>query len=156
MDLLKLYWVPIRTGLYILLAIVVFSAGWKVSDWRSGKKIAAMEKANVESVMAFQAAARAKESEWRKQSQEAQNAHAQREQSLRTDAANAHTAADRLRHQLAKIGGELPGSDTATVRQRTDTFGELLGACAAEYQSVAESCDRHVNDKRTLMEAWPK
>lgn len=59
------------------------------------------------------------------------------------------------RDAIYAFRAKLPNATAATVAVAADTAAELLGACVNEYRSVAESADRHADDARTLIEAWP-
>lgn len=79
----------------------------------------------------------------------------QREAIIKTLAAGSAASAASLRDA---IKAQRDSNNTATVEtliNRANTAGDLLGDCAARYRSVAEKADRHANDVRTLIEAWP-
>jgi hypothetical protein len=77
-----------------------------------------------------------------------------RERSLRADAVRAGDAVDRLRDAIA--ARNLASESAAATAQRAATLGQLLGEGAAAYRELAATCDRHVNDLRAVLDAWPK
>jgi hypothetical protein len=85
----------------------------------------------------------------------AQNAAASRAVVLRRDADAARTAADGLRDDLTAIGSAAASSIDARNRHAA-TVSELLVESASLNRELAQACDGHASDVRTLMEAWPK
>lgn len=69
-------------------------------------------------------------------------------------AAAARRTADSLRAQLASAQ-RIASAPPAAVAEYAATAGELLGACAAEYQWMAEQADKHLVNERLLINAWP-
>jgi Tfp pilus assembly protein PilE len=51
---------------------------------------------------------------------------------------------------------KLAEESAAAAAQRADTLGELLVQGAEAHRELAQRCDRHVNDVKTLLEAWPQ
>lgn len=86
----------------------------------------------------------------------AQNEAKQRERDLRAAAAGARAESDGLRDDLATLRDQLAGATHAAAIDRAAAIGAVLQQCSARHQSLAERCDRHVNDIRTLMDAWPR
>jgi hypothetical protein len=85
----------------------------------------------------------------------AQNAGAVRAGALKRDAAAAHVAADWLRDDLTAIGSAAASSIDACNRHAA-TVSKLLVESASLNRELAQACDGHASDVRTLMEAWPK
>ena len=131
-------------------------AGWSVQGWRLGEQIAALKTAQAEAVNTATREARAQESKRFQGVQDAQAAAQARAQAARRDADAARTELDRLRNSVAATRGGVPGESAAACAQRADAGGELLAQCAAAYSDLAAVADRHANDARTLIEAWPK
>ncbi|MFA6310585.1 MAG: DUF2514 family protein [Sterolibacterium sp.] len=102
------------------------------------------------------AAARERERTLNQQLETAKNDATKRDQDIRSHAAAAATASDRLRIALDTIRRGVPGDPAQAGPQRTSTLAELLGDCADRYRGVAEKADRHASDARTLSEGWPK
>ena len=94
------------------------------------------------------------------QARAAEQARSQREKALLADAAGAKSELDGLRSAIAatRAGYGLSANPTAfaTGLDPTDTFAELLSESAGRYTELAATCDRHVNDIKTLTDAWPK
>lgn len=86
----------------------------------------------------------------------AQNDARTREIDLRAVAAAAVSESDGLRIDAENLRQQLAGASAASAIERAATVATVLSQCAAKHQVLAERCDRHVNDVRTLIEAWPK
>lgn len=86
----------------------------------------------------------------------AQNEAKTREIALRAAAAAAATESDGLRVDVENLRGQLTGVTREAAAERALAIGTVLGQCAAQHQDLAQRCDRHVSDIRTLIEAWPK
>jgi hypothetical protein len=149
-------------GLYVFAAVGIvagalgFAGGWQTQGWRLGEQISKMKEAQAEAVNVATREARATESRRFTNVQEAQNAAQKRAQTARLDADRARTELDRLRDQLASARGGVPGESPAACAVRADAGADVLAQCAAAYLSMAGIADRHANDARTLIEAWPK
>ena len=81
---------------------------------------------------------------------------AQREQALKTQLSGARAVSVGLRDDLAEYRRRLSESSVETCRAYADTGLRLLGTCQERYLEVAAGAKGHLNDWRTLMEAWPK
>jgi RNA polymerase-binding transcription factor DksA len=100
--------------------------------------------------------ARAKEQEWNdKLNQERDNA-AKREIQLRADADSAHAANDGLRDQLSATAHRIAQGSFASCVESSSAIGNLLEVCSERYRGLAESCDGHVSDIKTLINSWPR
>jgi len=86
---------------------------------------------------------------------EAQNEAKKREAALRAAADGARAESDGLRDDIDDIRGQLAGVTGAAAVERAATVGAVLKQCAARHQELAQRCDGHVSDIRTLMDAWP-
>ena len=140
----------------IIAASLAGWAGWSVQGWRLGEQIAALKTAQAEAVNTATREARAQESARFKGVQDAQAAAQTRAQVARRDADRARSELDRMRDTLSATRGGVPGESTAACAQRADAAADVLAQCAAAYLSMAGIADRHANDARTLIEAWPK
>lgn len=137
-------------------AILAGVLAWQVQAWRYDAQIADIKAQHSRESAKAEAATRAQESSFNQRLQDAQNAATKRETKLRADADAARRTVDGLRGTLYNFRASLPNAAPATVIARADTAAELLGTCADEYRSVAESADRHAADALMLREAWPK
>lgn len=81
---------------------------------------------------------------------------AQREQALKTQLFSARAVSNSLRDDIAFYVSRLSEYSDATARAYADTGLRLLGACQERYLEVAAGAKGHLNDWRTLSEAWPK
>lgn len=140
----------------IIAASLAGWAGWSVQGWRLGEQIAALKTAQAEAVNTATREARAQESARFKGVQDAQAAAQTRAQVARRDADRARSELDRMRDTLSATRGGVPGESTAACTQRADAAADVLSQCATAYLDLAAIADRHANDARTLIEAWPK
>lgn len=86
----------------------------------------------------------------------AQNDAKAREIPLRAAAAAARSESDGLRNDLQAMRASFATASRDSAIERAAAIGDVLGQCAIQHQSLAERCDRHVNDLKTLIDAWPK
>jgi hypothetical protein len=82
------------------------------------------------------------------------SASAIRESRIRADAVRARGSDDGLRDDLAAFNARR--TSCAAEADRTAAITELLRESVTAYRELAATCDRHVNDIRTLLDAWPK
>lgn len=106
--------------------------------------------------VAAEKAAKAQSEAWRGARDAAVTDGAKREETIRSLAATSAAAAGGLRDAVAKIDRAVPDYSADALRALTGTYGQLLAECAGRYTGMAEKAERLNNDKRTLMEAWPK
>ena len=85
----------------------------------------------------------------------AQNAATARSVALRRDRDSALTELGRLRDA---VNSAVPSTcdATSTGTDRTTPANQLLLDCAEQLTDLAGKADRHANDARTLIDAWPK
>lgn len=81
---------------------------------------------------------------------------AQREQALKTQLSSARAVSNSLRDDIAFYVSRLSEYSDATARAYADAGLRLLGACQERYLEVAAGAKGHLNDYRTLSEAWPQ
>lgn len=81
---------------------------------------------------------------------------AQREQALKTQLSGARAVSVGLRDDLAEYRRRLSEYSDATARAYADAGLRLLGECQERYLEVAAGAKGHLNDWRTVSEAWPK
>ena len=140
----------------LLGASIAAVGAYKVQDWRYTGQINQIRAAQAEAVNTATREARAQESARFKGVQDAQAAAQTRAQVARRDADRARSELDRMRDTLSATRGGVPGESTAACTVRADAAADVLAQCAAAYLSMAGIADRHANDARTLIEAWPK
>lgn len=87
---------------------------------------------------------------------EAQNESKKREALLRASADSARSELDGLRGDIDHMRDQLAGATASAATERAAAVGAVLQQCAARYSDLAAKADRHVNDIRTLIEAWPR
>lgn len=81
---------------------------------------------------------------------------AQREQALKNQLSSARAVSVSLRDDIAFYVSRLSEYSDATARAYADAGLRLLGTCQERYLEVAAGAKGHLNDWRTLSEAWPK
>lgn len=81
---------------------------------------------------------------------------AQREQALKNQLSSARAVSNSLRDDIAFYVSRLSEYSDATARAYADAGLRLLGACQERYIEVAAGAKGHLNDWRTLSEAWTK
>jgi len=140
----------------LLGASIAAVGAWQVQSWRYTGQINQIRAAQAEAVNTATREARAQESARFKGVQDAQAAAQTRAQVARRDADRARSELDRLRDNIRSASGGVPGESPGACAVRADAAGELLAQCAGAYLSMAGIADRHANDARTLIEAWPK
>lgn len=86
----------------------------------------------------------------------AQNEARKRENALRDAADSARRESDGLRDDADNLRLQLEASTKDAAIERASAIAGVLSQCSARYQVLAERSDRHVNDLRTLIDAWPK
>lgn len=101
-------------------------------------------------------AARQREQQLQSQVNEA-NQHAQeRDQTIQALAARAGMSTNSLRDTIAAIGGSMSSATADALRNTARTYGDILAECAARRGELAVTAEKLNNEKRTLIEAWPK
>ena len=135
--------------------VLAFGAGWAAQGWRMSAEYAALEmryatrlgQAHENALTEYARLEKVKDDAIRQAEIDAEkNAAA---------AATAARAADRLRGDLANVRASIAAAPRPAVDQYATTASELLGACAAEYQWMAEQADKHLVNERLLIDAWP-
>lgn len=145
MNLLFNWRVWVVAGLAIVLAFTHTAAYRKgESDVRTEWQV---------SVAAANVDARKLEHARQRRAEEAGRLAAGREADLRRAAARSVDAVRGLRDAIA--AERLRNESSTAAAERAATYGELLGQSAEAYRELAATCDRHVNDVRLLLEAWP-
>ena len=142
----------IAAGVALVLA---FAAGWLVQGWRMSAEYAALEMRYATRLAQAHENALAEYARLEKVKDDAiRQAEIEAEKNAAA-AATAARAADRLRGDLANVRASIAAAPRPAVDQYAATASELLGACAAEYQWMAEQADKHLVNERLLIDAWP-
>jgi hypothetical protein len=127
-------------GLY-----AVYHAGWNARE-----VVALQEKADAE------AALKAVESQWRMKYDMSLRDAARREFQIRSDAHDAHAAADGLRTQLADTAREFSHYTPSALADIATSYSNLLATCSQRYSDLAEAADHHASDLQMMLDSWPK
>ena len=151
MATLKLKLAAIGTAL-----VLAFAAGWAAQGWRMGAEYAALEALHATHLAHAQETALTEYARLEKVKDDAVKAAEIEAEKNAVAAAAAARAADRLRGDVASLRARIAAAPRPAVDQYAATASELLGACAAEYQWMAEQADQHLVNERLLIGAWPK
>jgi hypothetical protein len=108
-----------------------------------------------EAAKASELAAAQQELKWAKEKDDAENEARKRLAQAETERAALAAATGRLRRDAATLRARLAGASATAHLDAGATTGELLATCAEEYRSMADQAQRHANDVRTLIAAWP-
>ena len=121
--------------------VLAFAAGWVAQGWRMGAEYAALEMRYATRLAQAQENALKEYARLEKVKDDAiREAEIEAEKNA-ASAAAATRAADRLRGDVASLRASIAAAPRATVDQYAAIAGELLGACAAEYQRLAADAD---------------
>jgi hypothetical protein len=106
--------------------------------------------------IADKAAADKQEKDWREKYDAAINQGAKNAQALRTDAAAARAASDRLRDTNQSLQQLLAGASVETARKYASAYQAVFADCVRRYSAMGEAAQGHANDAATLSAAWPQ
>ena len=157
LGLLKEYWV--QFALFFGAAAVGFGMAWNLQGLRLDSleiEIGQYRNEVEQNAIAAKRAEMDKENFWRQEMENARINAQSREARLRRDVANAQSAVVGLRNDLGTLRARLATSTEASCIATADSIGSLFVKCAEDYRAMAEVADRHANDTKTLIEAWPK
>lgn len=145
----------------ILAALVVAAAlgaagAWHWQALRYEKRLEAISRESEAQSRAAETAARKAEQALTLQYEKALNDATARESVLRASAGDARRELDGLRGQLEAIGASLPNLAPGPLAVRAATLAKLFAECGRDLQELAATADRLENDRRTLIEAWPR
>lgn len=135
--------------------LVGFSLGWWVQGLRMEETVAKLQLLYQRAVVVQVEQARQEEQTHFSKIQEAEREATLRSQRQEVIAQSAVAESDRLRNELSEYRDRLSSLTESTVRETAVVVGELLGECSGEYQSMADKAQRHADDVRTLLAAWP-
>lgn len=154
---------------YALIAVAAsaavvlgFSIGWGANGWRLG---AGLERSKADAsqyraeVLAEKAATaervRKVEGDFNAKYQTAVNASRDRERALRDDLAAVRGASERMRAQQTAASSRIATATAASLAEYTLSLSAVFEDCRAAYAGMGEVAQRHADDARTLIEAWP-
>ena len=139
-----------------------FAIGWGANGWRLG---AGLERAKSEAsryraeVLAEKASAaervRKVEGDFNAKYQTAVNAARDRERTLRADLVAVRGASERMRAQQTEAASRIATATTASLAEYTLSLSAVFEDCRAAYAGMGEVAQRHADDARTILEAWP-
>lgn len=86
----------------------------------------------------------------------AANAARERDAALLRDAERARAESERLRDDASAYAAGVPEEPAASCAERAAALAELLADVERAGAGMAQAADRHANDARTLIEAWPR
>lgn len=78
-----------------------------------------------------------------------------RESTLRNLAVVAGSESAGLRNDLAALRRNLANATREAAIERATALSTVLGQCSERYTGLAQTCDRHVSDLKTLIDSWP-
>lgn len=136
----------------LLAAMAAVSCGQQVQLERSRTKVATMQVA----IAAAETRAAEQANELLQKVSDAQNEAKKRESSLRAVADGARAESDGLRGDIDVMRAQLAGATQSAAVERAAAVATILQHCSRQYSDLAARADRHANDVRTLIEAWPK
>lgn len=137
----------------IALALAGLLAFSHFTVYRKGKANVRMEWAAA--TAEANSEARKLEQQRQRRADDAQALRTAREARIVSDAATARVAVGGLRDALNTANRSRDESASAAA-QRAITTGQLLIESVEAHRELAATCDRHVNDLRMLLEAWPR
>ena len=153
---------PIRAILMLAPALVVGLLVWFFQESRLGAQLAEVRLESSQyraEVLAEKAAAaervRKVEGDFNAKYQAALNAARDRERVLRADLVAVRGASERMRAQQTEAASRIATATTASLAEYTLSLSAVFEDCRAAYAGMGEVAQRHADDARTLVEAWP-
>lgn len=139
----------------LIAAALSAGSAYQIQEWRYGAKEKDRVKKEAVQALVAQRELRLLESSRTSAVVAAQNDAARRAAGLRRDADGARVALVSLHDAAATAMREARSSHEACL-VRADALGDVLARCGERHQTLAETCDRHVSDIKTLTDSWPK
>lgn len=153
---------PIRAILMLAPALVVGLLVWFFQESRLGAQLAEVRLESSQyraEVLAEKAAAaervRKVEGDWNAKYQSALNSARDRERVLRADLASRRRTGERMRAQQTEAASRIATATAASLAEYTLSLSTVFEDCRAAYAGMGEVAQRHADDARTLIEAWP-
>ena len=141
---------------WLILAALLFGAGWQINGWRMGRQIAEIERDAANAKAAAVNESRAKEQYYVSKLQEAQSALTKSQETIRTLSAANVAISNGLRDTANSIKSRLPSLTADALRDVARTYGDIFTECQTRRGELAETAERLNAEKRALIEAWPK
>lgn len=138
-----------------VLSVLTGLCVWAFQDARHGAQVAEMRLQWQDEREANTQRLRIVEGELNAKYQTALNSARDRERVLRADVAALRDASQRLRDQQADAATRIATAPTSTLADYTITLSAVFEDCRAAYAEMGEVAQRHSDDARTLIEAWP-
>lgn len=136
-------------------AAIATTGAWQVQSWRYGEQIASMKQAASEATTKAVKDAMAKTLTDQKRKDDALIESNKRAQKNAVAAANASTAVNGLRNELATARSDLSKATVEAVRNYAATCSSILGTMAESGAGIAAKADGHSSDSVMLEAAWP-
>lgn len=139
----------------LISAAIAAVGAWQVQSWRYGEQIASMKQAASEATTNAVKDAMAKTLTDQKRKDDALIESNKRAQKNAVAAANASTAVNGLRNELATARADL----SKATQQARDNYAAavetVLGQCSKELAEMGRIADGHSSDVRMMLDAWP-
>lgn len=117
------------------------------ADYITQQQLAA-EKAKVQAAQ--------QERRWAEQITKAEQNYNAKIKQIQSDADSARSSADSLSKQIASAKQRMSTAPREAIVEYADSSSDILEACTAEYQFMAQKADEHAADAERLSEAWPE
>ena len=138
-----------------VLSVLTGLCVWAFQDARHEAQVAEMRLEWQDEREANTQRLRIVEGELNDKYQTALNLARDRERILRADVAALRDSAQGLRTQHTEAMRRLAKAPAEAIREYAATVSDVFGECKTRYAEVAEAAQRHSDDVRTLIEAWP-
>jgi hypothetical protein len=152
----KWFWAALVVALSATSCKLKWDNGQLSIDIEKGKTYVAQLETNIAKSNEIAAA---QATRFEQQARTAEQERNKREKVILADSTRAKSELERLRSVVASSGSIYrltAKSDSSPIFDYSDTLGNLLLSCSTEYLNLAAKSDGHVNDLKTLMDAWPK
>ncbi len=140
----------LRAAIALIFLLVLAASHWKA--YTVGQNEIRLEWSEAQIADARAEAERVRQ--WNEQINKELADAAQREQKNRRDAAASRAALLGLSHAADEALRAAADSHQACLAGAIAS-ADVLKQCGSEYRGLAETCDRHVNDLKTLSNSWP-
>jgi vacuolar-type H+-ATPase subunit I/STV1 len=148
-----------QLALWLGGTIVCTLLAWSVQGLRldalRAEHEAYVAQAQANAVLAEQARSET-ETRWKQEVENAEREAQERLAQAEKERADLARAAQRLRDDVAALRKRLADAPPAARLDADAALDELLGRCAEEYRRMAGAAERHADDVRTLISAWPR